>query len=206
MKKQDLEANFHSLLGNYSSDLNFITTNLTHLITAYSEKSRYYHNLEHITSMLSELEEVISDVSSPDTVLFSIYYHDIIYDPKRKDNEYQSACLCRKVLDATDFKESAVCFQQIIATKDHLLSTDSDTNILLDIDLSILGKEKRIYTEYSSQIRKEYAMYPDFLYKPGRKKALLHLLQSDFIYKTDYFRNKYEDQARKNLEDEIRSL
>lgn len=83
MKKQDLEANFHSLLGNYSSDLNFITTNLTHLITAYSEKSRYYHNLEHITSMLSELEEVISDVSSPDTILFSIYYHDIIYDPKR---------------------------------------------------------------------------------------------------------------------------
>lgn len=206
MKNQDLEAKFYSLLGNYSSDTIFITTSLNHLITAYSEKGRHYHNLEHITSLLSELEEVIAYVSSPDTLLFSIYYHDIIYDPKRKDNEYQSACICKKVLDATDFKDSTACFQQIMATKDHLLSTDSDTNILLDIDLSILGKEKRIYTEYSSQIRKEYAMYPDFLYKPGRKKALLHLLQSDFIYKTDYFRNKYEDQARNNLEYEIHSL
>jgi predicted metal-dependent HD superfamily phosphohydrolase len=41
----------------------------------------------------------------------------------------------------------------------------------LDADLSILGKDLDTYLAYTKMIRKEYSIYPDFLYKPGRKKG-----------------------------------
>jgi predicted metal-dependent HD superfamily phosphohydrolase len=62
------------------------------------------------------------------------------------------------------------------------------------------------YREYCQQVRKEYAIYPDFLYNPGRKKALQHFLDMDVIFKTGFFRNKYEIQARKNIVQEISGL
>jgi predicted metal-dependent HD superfamily phosphohydrolase len=42
-------------------------------------------------------------------------------------------------------------------------------------------------------------MYPDFLYKPGRRKVLTHFLEMERIFKSDHFYQKYEEQARKNL-------
>ncbi len=47
-----------------------------------------------------------------------------------------------------------------------------DINYLLDADLSVLGKDRETYLVYTQMIRKEYSIYPDFLYKPGRKKFL----------------------------------
>lgn len=64
----------------------------------------------------------------------------------------------------------------------------------------------RFIWNYTKQIRKEYSIYPDFLYKPGRKKVLEHFLQLENIFKTDYFKTKYEVQARKNIESEWRNL
>lgn len=97
-------------------------------------------------------------------------------------------------------------YEQILATKSHKKSDDEDTNFLLDADLSILGKSPQVYLEYTKQIRKEYSIYPDFLYKPGRKKVLQHFLALENIFKTEYFKNKYESQARENIEFELRSL
>lgn len=95
---------------------------------------------------------------------------------------------------------------QIEATKEHKLSNDNDTNLLLDIDLSILGKSTAEYRKYCDNIRKEYLMYPDFMYNKGRKKVLKSLLELDSIYKTDFFKQKYENQAKENLRQEISQL
>lgn len=80
------------------------------------------------------------------------------------------------------------------------------TNYLLDVDLSVLGKDTQTYLGYTKQIRKEYSIYPDFLYNLGRKKVLQHFLELENIFKTEDFRDKYESQARKNIEFEISIL
>jgi predicted metal-dependent HD superfamily phosphohydrolase len=52
-------------------------------------------------------------------------------------------------------------------------------------------------------VRKEYAIYPDLLYRPGRIKVLKYFLEKPRIYHTPYFWEKYEEQARANMEAEL---
>lgn len=44
------------------------------------------------------------------------------------------------------------------------------------------------------------------MYVPGRKKVLNHFLALPRIFKTNHFYEKYEEAARKNLEDELERL
>ena len=44
------------------------------------------------------------------------------------------------------------------------------------------------------------------MYRKGRKKVLKNILELDFIYKTDFFKKLYENQARKNLKLELKQL
>jgi predicted metal-dependent HD superfamily phosphohydrolase len=92
-----------------------------------------------------------------------------------------------------------------MATKRHEPS-DDEIDLFTDADLSILGSSPDVYQLYSQQVRQEYSIYPDLLYKAGRKKMLLHFLEMEHIYKTSFFRNKYETTARRNLENELGGL
>lgn len=174
----------------------------------YSEKGRYYHNLQHIENMYSELELCKQMVSDWDTILFSLFYHDIIYDPVAKDNEEQSAKKAVYNLTVINYPIEKIdrCKNQILATKTHALTPDNDTCLFTDADLSILGAKWTYYKTYYQQIRKEYAIYPDIIYNPGRKKVLEHFLDMDFIFKTTYFRDKYELKAKENILKELREL
>ena len=95
---------------------------------------------------------------------------------------------------------------QITDIKNHALQYDNDTNILMDLDLSILGRGPKEYEKYSENIRKEYIMYPDVMYQKGRKDFLKNILALDSIYKTDFFKQKFEVQARMNLRLELNQL
>ena len=98
------------------------------------------------------------------------------------------------------------CKIQIKATSSHETSDDSDINYLLDFDLSILGAPAKTYQEYTIQIRKEYSIYPNFLYRKGRKKVVRHFLGMPQIFKTSEFISEYEPQARENLKRELEQL
>jgi predicted metal-dependent HD superfamily phosphohydrolase len=99
-----------------------------------------------------------------------------------------------------------LCKKQILATKSHIRSTDNDTNYFTDADLSVLGQNWETYLLYYKNVRKEYSIYPALVYNPGRKKVLNHFLSMDRIFKTDFFYNKFETQAKLNLQQEIESL
>lgn len=174
----------------------------------YSNKNRYYHNLDHIANMIFELETVKSEIEDWNSVLFSIFYHDFIYKSSANDNEEKSAEIAKNRLQKINVSSTQTnkIYNQILATKKHQLSTDSDTNYFLDADLSILGKSWNEYKNYTKKIRKEYSIYPDFIYNPWRKKFLEHFLIFNNIYKTDFFRTKYEFQARYNILKEIELL
>ena len=94
-------------------------------------------------------------------------------------------------------------FEAILATKSHDKHALQDINYLTDADLAILGSEHNTYIHYTNQIRKEYSIFPDILYKKGRKKVLEHFLNMEYIYKTDYFHNQYHDQCISNLKNEL---
>ncbi|PZT98199.1 MAG: hypothetical protein DI622_22645 [Chryseobacterium sp.] len=158
--------------------------------------------------MFSELDAVNVRISNYLNISFSVFYHDIIYDSSSKSNEEKSADFAKERLQQLNINETDISeiYHQILATKAHQNSDNKDLNYLLDADLSILGKDLEIYIDYTRKIRKEYSIYPDLLYKPGRKKVLKHFLEMENIFKTDYFREKYEKQARKNIEWEIDNL
>ncbi|MEM8523447.1 MAG: hypothetical protein AAGG68_02330 [Bacteroidota bacterium] len=201
-----LKKRFLDLIGNYSNDLSFNMECWEEIAAHYCSKPRHYHNLQHLEDMLQELETVKQDVQEMDSILFSIFYHDIIYKATQSDNEYQSALLFKKRISKTNFEHIEYCFQQIEATKMHQLSEDRDTNFLIDIDLAVLGQEWKTYEEYCQQIRREYRIYPNFMYRKGRKKVLEKILGQDQLYKTPYFFARYEAQARKNMEREVLQL
>ena len=74
-----------------------------------------------------------------------------------------------------------------------------DCSYFLDIDISILGAAPERFDAYEEQIRKEYEMVPQKLFNSGRSKVLKSFLDREYIYYTDYFRNKYEEIARDNM-------
>lgn len=204
----DLKNLFFEISKTYSSDLRLIDGLWTEIEKQYSKSSRHYHNLEHLENIFSELEGVKSEITDFDSVIFSVFYHDVIYKSTSKDNEEKSAEYAVTSLRKINLSETQLqkISEQILATKKHETSSDQDVNFLTDADLSILGADRNTYQKYTEKIRKEYSFYPDFLYKPGRKKALLHFLEFDFIFKTTHFRNKYEILARENLKWEIGNL
>ncbi|WP_438969358.1 hypothetical protein [Nonlabens sp.] len=77
---------------------------------------------------------------------------------------------------------------------------------MIDHDLSILGQINEIYTSYTQKVRKEYKMYPNFIYKRARKKAMLHFLEQDAVFEREELTHTYETQARENILKEIKSL
>lgn len=204
----ELKDRFNQLCLQFTQDQNLIEKFWKEIEKKYSEKGRHYHNLEHLENMFSELESVKDKISDFNIISFSVFYHDVIYDASSKSNEEKSAEYGKIRLEKLDIDKQSIdtIFNQIIATKSHQKSDDQDTNYLLDADLSILGKDVETYLEYTKKIRKEYSIYPDFLYKPGRKKVLQHFLELKNIFKTDYFKEKYEVQAKENIEFEIKLL
>ncbi len=208
MIMMSLKERFSKNCLNFTKDQSLIENLWSEIEKNYSGKGRYYHNSEHLENMFSELDSVKQKIVNLENISFSVFYHDIIYDATSKINEEKSAEFAELRLKKLNIDRDSIekISAQILATKAHQKSGDNDVNYLLDADLSILGKDPETYLDYTKKIRKEYSIYPDLLYKPGRKKALKHFLELENIFKTEDFREKYEKQARENIQFEIDRL
>lgn len=206
--KDSLKDRFYDLFGKITDNETLIDEYWKELVTFYSNRKRIYHNLEHLENLFKELEPLRSEITDWEVVSLSVFYHDIIYNVRKQDNEEQSAALAVERLTTLGYDSEKIdrCKTQITATKSHEITTDEDANLFTDADLSILGKDWKTYETYLKAIRKEYKIYPNPLYKPARKKVLQHFLEMPRLFKTDYFKNLYEEQARKNISDELKSL
>lgn len=203
-----LTDTFLQLVNKYSKDTELATNLWLEIFTKYSEPKRHYHTIGHLEAMIADLSEVKAKISDWDTTLFALFYHDIIYKASGSTNEADSAKLAMQKLSEIGYPAERItkCASMILATKQHDLSEDNDTNYLIDADLAILGSSQYDYQKYTEQIREEYSVYPDFMYNSGRKKALLHFLKMKAIYKTGHFFKKYEKQARSNITAELEEL
>lgn len=201
-----LKAIFTNLLQRIGFTEDTIDKHWADLEKAYTGKARHYHNLTHLEEMIACYDEYKTHLQFPDEVLYSIFYHDIVYKSTRKDNELKSAEIAIAILPERTMINKELVYDMILATKDHRTKDVEDEKWLIDFDLRILAKDWTDYKTYTQQIRKEYNIYPDFLYKPGRIKALEHFLEKECIYQTQAFRTLYESKARQNVEKEIRAL
>ncbi|OXE97418.1 putative metal-dependent HD superfamily phosphohydrolase [Flavobacterium araucananum] len=199
----NLNKIYSELLSNIGFSVNDIQKNWLDLEKAYSNKSRHYHNLTHINDMISCFETYFDQLKSPNEILYSIFYHDYIYKSSKKDNELKSAEYALSILPENIKLDKQLVFDAICATQQHQYNITEDINWLIDFDLKILARDWKEYQVYYEQIRKEYHIYPDLLYKPGRAKALKHFLENEFIFQTEEFRGLYEVKARANIEKEI---
>lgn len=202
----ELQKTFTELLRRIGFHKDDIPNYWQDLEKAYSNKSRYYHNLTHLEEMIACFYAYKGQLQFPDEVLYSIFYHDIVYKSTRKDNELKSAELALELLPDNTSIDRQLVFDLILATKDHVSKNVEDEKWLIDFDLRILAKDWEDYQIYYRQIRKEYSLYPDFLYNPGRKKALEHFLEKEYLYQTGTFRELFEDKARANIQREISLL
>jgi predicted metal-dependent HD superfamily phosphohydrolase len=202
----NLQEKFTQLLLKIGFEGNEIQKNWEDLQKAYSGKSRRYHNLTHIKDMILSFEMYSDQLRNPDEILFSIFYHDYVYKSSKKDNELKSAEYALSILPENISFDKQLVFDAICATQQHQHNNVEDINWLIDFDLKILARDWNEYQIYFDQIRKEYKIYPDFLYKPGRAKALKHFLENEFIFQTYEFRGLYEEKARMNIEKEISLL
>jgi len=203
-----LQLEFNKLVEHFTDDPQTIKLLWDEIEKQYSGSKRFYHNINHLENLLKQLTEVRDQINDWDTILFTLFYHDIIYKAYRNDNEEKSAALAMKRLKMLTYPVDKInlCFSQIVATKSHSVSSDNDTNLFTDADLSILGQEWNVYSAYSKNVRKEYSIYPDILYTPGREKVLTHFLGMARIFKTDYFFTNLEEQARLNLKKELKEI
>lgn len=202
----NLHEIYSELLSNIGFSANDIQKNWLDLEKAYSNKSRHYHNLTHIKDMIMSFDNYHNQLDNPNEILFSIFYHDVVYSASKKDNELKSAEYALAILPENTTLNKQLVFDAICATQQHQHNEVEDINWLIDFDLKILARDWNEYQIYFEQIRKEYRIYPDFLYKPGRAKALKHFLEHEFIFQTEEFRKLYEEKARLNIEKEIRIL
>jgi len=208
--KKWLKNEWFNITSHYLDDAISIDKLWKELEHKYEHKSRHYHNLTHIYKMLTQLEEVEMKISDNHALKFTIWFHDVIYKSTKNDNEEKSADFAINRMKSFNFdkKRIEIIENLIISTKKHqlILHDNTDNALLLDLDLSILGTDWETYKKYTQNIRKEYAIYPNFIYKKGRKKVLEHFLERKTLYFTDYHKTLFEQQAKENLKKEIELL
>lgn len=164
----------------------------------YAEPHRRYHTLEHVEHCLREFDP--RQAREPEAVELAIWFHDAVYDTRRSDNEERSAELLLSLLP-----EATRAGELVLATKHHGASTP-DEALLVDVDLAILGQPEERFDLYERQIREEYGWVPEDVFRAKRAGILQAFLDRPFIYRTELFRAKYEEAARRNLLRSKRSL
>ena len=173
------------------------------ILERYSELHRYYHDYSHLVEIFIKLEE-ISKISSLKEIvkneerelILQTFFHDLVYDPKSKDNEEASAKMFEDYYKQEDTIKSKVV-AGILATKSHSQATKYNVNdVFLDLDLSILAGSPEKFQEYENNIRKEYFFVPEDVYLEARGKIMKNL---NISYKNQDLEALWGNQRELNL-------
>lgn len=162
------------------------------LARRYCGPDRHYHDARHIVSMLDGFERLRQKFEAPAAAQLAIVFHDLVYDPSRRDNEGRSAEAMVEMLDGTvDEDILAAARRSILATKTHAATPSRDTNLILDLDMAILGAPWAQYERYAVGIMREYLpVHGEQAYRQGRVALFLEpALERGVVYLTEEFQH-----------------
>ena len=168
----------------------------------YSEPHRHYHTYQHLAECFAKAQDIISLAQHPAEVDVGLWFHDVIYDTRRQDNEERSGAWARSA--AQEFGVNAESahriYDLIMFTRHAAKPVGIDAQVLVDADLSILGASSARFQEYEAQVRNEYGWVPDAIFRSTRSRILKEFLARPHLFCTARFRELYDAQARRNLE------
>jgi len=165
---------------------------------AWNGPSRHYHDGRHLVECLMEVDAV----GAGDVAELALWYHDVIYVVGQHDCEEQSAVMLladAKTLGIPEAtaKEAA----ELVRATAHANGRGAPAaDLVVDIDLSILGRDPKRFMEYELDVEKEYAAIPTPAFRKGRGNFLEKFLERPSLFATEHFHQKYEAQARANIE------
>lgn len=176
----------------------------------YHEDHRAYHGWIHIGAMLNDLDSIrsIPEFTSLDLdeIELAVFFHDVVYEPRATDNEAQSAAIFREAAAGMSEDKIERVVDMILATIHHTATDDPQTQLLLDLDLAILGATPNEYRRYCGAIRAEYEHVSQADWKKGRAKVIEKFLARPVIYQTPHFNSLLEENARAHIRDELEAL
>ncbi len=175
----------------------------------YSEEGRHHHTLERIAMHLKALRSARRLADNEYALELAIWFQNYIYKPDSESNEQDSAEYAHDFLTASNLSGYAdTVFDLIVATKhsDDWEAFAGDKGLFVDIDLVVLGQKPEVFDAYEEQIRREHQHLSDETFREERLGKLRKLLARNSIYITDFFYNRYEEQARENLERSVTAL
>ena len=174
---------------------------------AWSESHRRYHDMRHLRECMALWSTWKDATERPAEVALALWFHDAVYNPQDVDNELKSASWAARALSSAGVADATVqrVYDLIMATCHDAPVSGRDAELLLDIDLAILGAPAGRFTEYDRDIRQEHAFVPWGKYSKGRKAVLGAFLQRSPLYRTAAAR-ELEPQARVNLQTALARL
>lgn len=178
------------------------------LADRYAEPHRHYHTARHVAECLEHFDSVCALCEHEAEVELALWFHDAIYDPRSKSNEAQSANWAQRVMRKAGLPDDCCSrvHALILKTCHDAQSETIDQQVLVDIDLAILGADTQRFGEYERQVRAEYAWVPESLFRRTRKQILEGFLTRPTIYSTALFRTALENSARANLSRSLQLL
>jgi predicted metal-dependent HD superfamily phosphohydrolase len=84
---------FTDISNRYCSNKRLIEQVWAEIEKSYSNPKRYYHTLSHLQQFYYELEAAKELIQNRDALLFSLFFHDLVYNPLRRDNEERSTII-----------------------------------------------------------------------------------------------------------------
>ena len=185
------------------------------IFARWTESDRAYHNVSHLKMCLHEFELVRDRLEDPDVTELALVMHDAIHNEHRQDqslhgdDEAESAELSefyitKRLMLPQDFADRVS--SRILATKHKGMPDGEDEKYTADIDLAIFGRSERLYKIYEERVRKEYGWVPIDAFRTGRGRVLANFINRPSIYHTKFFKDRYEESARKNVGQAIQTL
>lgn len=165
----------------------------------YTEPHRHYHDKGHLAHCLEQLDLAAGEIDEPNLVEMAIWFHDVINLPGVTDNEQQSAALFRQMADGLMGTGAIDRVVELILVTTHQQRPDiPDHQFICDIDLASFGCPWECFINDTDAVKAEF-QGPDEDYYRGKKAFLKSLLERPRIFLSDFFNQRYENQARDNI-------
>ncbi len=131
----------------------------------------------------------------------ALWFHDAVYNLRESGNEDKSAELASRMLGAAGVDAASIerIAAMVLATKHNVAPVTPDEQLVVDIDLAILGAAPARFDEYDRQVVDEYAFVPRSMFRRKRREILAQLAARPRLYATAHFHAALEAAARANL-------
>jgi len=181
---------------------NVIEEAILDLSKRWNELHRAYHNINHLTQIIQDIEKDSGfrwlSIYEKNALLLAAFFHDVIYDPKKKNNEDESIRYFKAVYKHRDDpKTIQVVCDLIEVTKRRRRPLSKLERIFWDADNAGFKKGYAHLLKNEKLIRKEFSHVSLTEYKEGRIKFLKSCIGL-FNSKVDKDLNKLIEFVEKN--------